>query len=114
MKVCKGVTRLVFLLGGWAIKIPNFTFCHGHFLEGCRDNWRERVVTKYRLPEFMEKTAPCVFCAWFGLFSVMKRVEINTEPLTREQKKYFKNQTTDCKPSNFGHLNGKLVCIDYA
>lgn len=114
MRLKKGATRLVFLIGGWAVKIPNFTYSHANFLNGCHANWQERVVTRYRLPEFIERAAPCVFCAWFGLLSVMRRVEINTEPLTREQKKYFKNQTTDYKPCNFGYLNGRLVCVDYA
>jgi hypothetical protein len=33
-----GVTRIVLLIGRYAVKIPNFTVQHHHFLHGCYAN----------------------------------------------------------------------------
>lgn len=109
-----GVTRLVFLIGRYAIKIPNFTYSHLHFLNGCYSNWSERHVTKLKIEEFQVKTAPTLFCSWFGLLSVQIRAEPRIADLTEAEKDYFKNQTTDIKPQNFGYIKGRLVCVDYA
>lgn len=110
-----GVTRLVFLVGNIAIKIPNFTCQHSHFLKGCVANWNERLYTKSfkGLPEFLDKVSPTLFCSWFGLISIQKRVVILDRHLKDHEKHYFRNQTTDIKKENFGYLKGKLVCIDY-
>ena len=110
----KGVTRLVILIGNYAIKIPNFTCQHSHFLQGCYANWSERQYTKMfrNLPE-IKKVAPTYFCSWFGLVSVQARVIELNRHLTNEEREYFKHQTDDIKSANFGFLNGNLVCIDY-
>lgn len=65
MKIKKGVTRIVLLIGNIAIKIPNFTYCHLHFLNGCYGNWSERNYTKIfkNLPEFYNKVSPTLFCS---------------------------------------------------
>ena len=112
--VTKGVTRLVLLIGNFAIKIPNFTCQHNHFLHGCYANWSERLYPKMfkNMPE-IEKVAPTYFCAWFGLISIQARVVELDRHLTADEKQYFEHQTTDIKKENFGYLNGRLVCIDY-
>jgi len=112
--VRKGVTRLVFLIGNYAIKIPNFTVQHSHFLQGCYANWSERMYTKMfkNLPE-IDRVAPTYFCSWFGLISIQQRVTELTRHLSEEEIDYFKHQTTDIKSANFGYFQGRLVCVDY-
>lgn len=110
-----GTTRIVFLIGNYAIKIPNHVVCHQHFLQGCYANWSERRYTKTfeRLPEFYNKIAPTIFCSWFGLLSIQRRVVELDRHLTVNEVEYFKDQTTDIKMQNFGYLDKRLVCIDY-
>ncbi len=117
MKVIKrGITRIVILIGNYAFKIPNFKYQHNHFLKGCYCNWNERYYTKqskgYIGEGFFSKIAPTLFCSWFGLISIQKRVEILTEDLTDEQWEEMK-EFIECKKENYGYLNGKLVCVDY-
>lgn len=120
MKVkLNGITRIVILFGSYAIKIPNFTNCHDHFLKGCCANWSERGLTilskKWKDSHHLkDKIAPTIFCSWFGLVSIQVRVEPLQFHLTEEQREDFKCLTTDIKKENFGYLNGKMVCIDYA
>lgn len=112
-----GITRIVILVGNYAIKIPNFTYSHQHFLNGCIANWSERVYTKmYKNADcdFYSKIAPTIFCIWFGLISIQKRVILLDRSLTEAECIYFKDQTSDIKGTNFGYLNEKIVCIDYA
>lgn len=111
-----GVTRLVIIVGNWAIKIPNFTCQHNHFLLGCYANWTERHYTKTfeGFSEFIDKVSPTVFCSYFGLVSIQRKVTVLDRDLTDDEQYYFRKQTTDIKKENFGFLNGKLVCIDYA
>jgi hypothetical protein len=117
MKTSKGVTRLVLLVGKYAIKFPNFTYSHLHFLNGCYDNWSERqyckTYKKCKDIDFIQKVSLTLFCFWFGLLSIQKRVEVLTRDLTEIEKEYFKEQSTDTHRQNFGYLNGVLVCVDY-
>ena len=125
MKVkTNGVTRIVFVFKKYVIKIPNFTHCHLHFIEGCYANWSERLFTKQfknvdwkwndRPVNSHDLIAPTYFCLWFGLFSIQAKAMPMLENLTDEQKKLYEPLCqTDCKKENFGWLNGKLVCIDY-
>jgi hypothetical protein len=110
-----GCTRLVLLIGKFAVKIPNFTVCHKHFLQGCYANWSERDYCKALkcIHEMYSKVTPTIFCSWFGLMSIQKRVVPLERHLTEDECEYFKNQTTDIKMQNFGYLDGVLVCVDY-
>lgn len=107
-----GCTRIVLLVGKFAIKIPNFSYCHRHFLQGCLANWKEREYSKL-FPD-CPKVNKALFCSWFGLVSIQKRVEVLERHLTKEEVEYFKDVCpTDIKNDNFGILKGKVVCIDY-
>jgi len=114
----KGTTRIVFLFSKYVIKIPNFNYSHSHFLQGCKANWDERKYTKIfkgcKDCNFYEKISPTIYSSWFGLFSIQYKVKPLKRNLTNNEKEYFKQQTTDNKKENFGYLNDKLVCIDYA
>ncbi len=115
----KGITRIVFLIGKYAIKIPNFKYQHNHFLQGCYANWSERKYCKdFKTANYegnmYEWVAPSYFCSWFGLVQIQARCETYNKHLTKEQKEFYKPLCgTDNKKENFGLLNGKLVCVDY-
>lgn len=120
MKIIEqGISRIVFLVGNYAIKIPNFHYSHSHWLQGCYANWSERnyykVFSKADYEENMvEHVAPSLFCSWFGLVQIQARCEPMEEDLTDEQKEfYYPLCARDCKKQNFGWYKGKLVCLDY-
>lgn len=119
MTIKKGVTRIVFVFKKFVIKIPNFTYSHGNFLSGCSANWDERKYTKafYKCKDcnWNNKVAPTYYSSWFGLLNIQPRVKILNRDLTEEEIIYFKESNIeDLKSENFGYLNNKLVCIDYA
>lgn len=115
MKIKKGTTRIVFVFKNIVIKIPNYTYSHLHFLNGCYANYSERnyCIMFKDMPEFYNKVAPTIYSSIFGLFSIQRKVEVLNRELTEEEAEYFKNQSTDNKGINFGIYNGRLVCIDY-
>lgn len=113
-----GCTRIVFLVGRYAIKIPNFLYCHQHFLQGCYANWSERVLCKTfknRVdPNFINLVAPSYFCSWFGLFQIQARCEPKIEDLTQDEIELYEPLCGgDYKKENFGWHKGRLVCLDY-
>lgn len=115
----EGITRMVFCIGKYVIKIPNFRYHHSHWLQGCCANWTERnyykVFSKTNYEENMvEHVAPSYFCSWFGLFQIQARCEPMTQDLTEEQKEFYHPLCgTDSKKENFAWYKGKLVCLDY-
>lgn len=110
-----GVTRIVILIGKYAIKIPNFTYCHLHFIQGCYCNYSERNYCKIfkGMPEFMGRVVPTIFCSWFGLISIQYRVKELSTKLTKKQIKEFRKYFEDVKSDNFGIYKDRIVCIDY-
>ncbi|WP_448607587.1 hypothetical protein [Paenimyroides ceti] len=115
-----GCTRIVLLVGNWAIKIPNFCYSMDHFLKGCLANWNERsyyksfIKCKYK-GNMAKHAAPSLFCFWFGLFQIQVRCKPLKRDLTNKEKRFFTPLCgTDNKRQNFGILNGNIVCLDYA
>lgn len=113
----KGTTRIVFILfEKWVIKIPNFTYSHLHFLNGCYANYSERDYCKKfkNLPEFYCKVAPSLFCSWFGLI----QIQMYCKPLIYAISDYDLERLSDVrgretKTQNFGLYKNKIVCLDY-
>ena len=95
------------------IKIPNFTYCHLHWLQGCYGNWSERYWYKRTLREDKLKMSPSYFCSWFGLFQIQAKFESLERELIEEEIEYFRTFGLDNKKENFGMFKGKLVCLDY-
>jgi hypothetical protein len=83
---------------------------------GAMPIWTERTYSKSIVPlhEFFDKVAPTIFCTWFGLLSIQKRALPLDRDLTKEEDDYFMHLTSDRKKENFGYLNGRIVCVDYA
>ena len=113
-----GCTRIVFLIWKFAIKIPNFTNSHQHFLQGCCANWSERKLNieskNYKNDLLQDKFSISYFCSWFGLIQIQARCEECKHHLTEEQTKEYELLCgTDFKKENFGYYQGRLVCLDY-
>lgn len=117
MKLKKGTNRIVILIGKYAVKIPNFINGHLLFLYGCLANYRERWYCKkfkdIEEPRFYAKVCPSVWCSWFGLCQIQRRVDMLKRDLTKSEILQFKDVCTDIKRENFGYYYGRLVCIDY-
>ncbi len=111
MRVHRGITRTVWLVGRWAIKFPSMRYAGTFFLKGCLANLEEAWHWN-DMKDKREVMAPVRWCGWFGLFLVMDRAEpldgkLWTWPIGI-------HGSMDCKPENLGWINGKTVWIDYA
>jgi hypothetical protein len=116
-----GVTRLVFPVGKYVIKIPNFLDNHKHFLVGCAANWGERRLWKsfkgvYATDEDVwDYWIPTLWCSWFGLISL----QLKGSPLSDQDWGYvqehsiYKEACSDFKRENFVKLDSKIYCCDY-
>ena len=115
-----GITRFVFLIGSFAIKIPRFSlkmtnYGHSNFLQGCLANWKERMNYIYfkSIPEIQPLMVPSIWCSWFGLIQVQRRAEPLRRELTKVEANIMSKICTDLKSVNFGIYEGNLVCLDY-
>ena len=110
-----GTTRIVFLIGNWAIKIPNFRYwCL--FLQGLLANIEENRFSRANLWPI----CPVTFCAWGGWFIIMKRAwpltieDLETLGTTLEKIcEYYPKGFVEAKLNSFGWVDNRLVCIDY-
>ena len=120
MKIKLGITRIVFIIGNYAFKIPNFKYSHHHFLQGCYANWSERKYYKNFInadyeSNLVKHVAPSYFCLWFGLFQIQARCEPLLFELSENEKEFYSPLCgTDNKKENFGMYKNKIVCLDYA
>lgn len=113
----QGVTRLVLLIGKYAIKIPNFTYSHQNFLSGCLANHNERLFCKqYKGMPQLDKVAYTYYSSLFGLLNIQRRAEIVPFDISSDRsiRESFRGVCHDFKNENFGFINDKIVCIDYA
>jgi len=117
MKVkINGITRIVFLFGKYAVKIPNIRYSQKHFVQGCLANIKERDYFKNHKYEgsLVDYVSPSLFCSWLGLFQIQSRCEPKEESLTDKEKEFFKPLCgSDNKKENFGYYKNNLVCLDY-
>lgn len=111
-----GESRLVICVGKYAIKIAKLSTqkqCFKKFIHGCRANKHEHHYYMNRCTLF-KHVAPSIFCSMFGLIQIQTRCKQNYINLTNSQKELFATLCgNDNKPTNFGWLNGNLVCLDY-
>ena len=121
-----GTTRVVYLIGKYAIKFPVLVEWR-LFLQGLLGNMMERDFTKWNIDE---KLCPVIFSVWGGFCNIMPRCESVTEdnfPDGWEFEEWSEATIVDTpthhitiaglpvekKLSSFGLLNGKLVAVDY-
>lgn len=123
MKIERGTTRTVFLVGGYAIKIARIWHkLPQHrwkmFLRGMLANMDEYFCYKFSPIDKKKKLCPVKFISPLGLILVMKRAEkCSEEEFNKEAKNFFHSFAglpLDAKIENFGIINGELVLIDYA
>ena len=116
LDIKKGTTRITFLVGNYAIKIPILDHWES-FLEGLLGNMNETRFTRI----FTEAFCPVVFSLPYGFLNIMKHVQ----PLTEQDflcfdyhywcNYQFKYQIVFVKhkQDSFGWLDGKIVACDY-
>jgi hypothetical protein len=116
MKIRRGMTRIVLLIGRWAIKIPRPSSSQ-QFVLGCLANLAERSISVESRGDL--RLAQTRWCALLGLISVQERVgeplrvmpginELEAIPL-RDFCGGIAAQWHNCSRRN----NGALVCFDY-
>lgn len=106
-----GVTRTVFLVGRYAIKVPTLRYGLDAWAWGIVSNGSEREW--HTFSGWKGKVAP-VLRSWLGgLIQVYPRCERFDED-TMEYPVFEDFAPGDKKADNYGVLNGTVVCLDYA
>lgn len=111
-----GCTREVFLVGRWAIKVPQFRYEWRHFLQGLLANMQERQWWKnFPQPEL----CPVLWGVPGGWLIVMRRAQ----PMTRDQFDAIDLEAwcdrgewkvpAEPKMDSFGWIGDQLVAVDY-
>jgi hypothetical protein len=123
IKYCRnGTTRVVLLVGKYALKVPNF-YCWRMFLEGLMGNMQERDFATMNMPE----VAPLLFSLPGGWLNVMPRVEVKAldapdrflyldrfkEQLATSNHAELLANIVEMKVDSVGLWNGKVVAVDY-
>lgn len=110
----RGVTRTVFLIGRWAIKVPTGRHGWPEWVDGLRANLREIERAKYaHLKPFV---CPILWAAPLGLAIVMPRVGIIERDLTDPEHAHFFPlcfPLVEHKPDSFGYFGNRLVAVDF-
>lgn len=107
-----GITRKVFLIGKYAIKVPQTDYGWKYFLKGLLANMSECASSKYNKYEI----CPVLFSSWGGWFLVMPRLKLPSEEEFKESgitKQYCDRLNVEFKSNSFGWMDGRLVAIDY-
>lgn len=109
-----GSTRIVFLIGGYAIKFPDPTCEWRLFLQGLLANMQERVfgTTKWG------KLCPVVFSLPGGWLVVMRRAApLSAADFAGMDESWLEEPDyripAEFKQNSFGWLDGRIVAIDY-
>lgn len=117
MEVRHGITRTVFLVGKYAIKVPiiRVPWAWQHRVQGLMANLVERNTyhawKKYPFDAGCE-LCPVLWCSWGGFVIVMRRAD--DYPHISVLNEHQCSLSSDIKPENYGMLNGNVVCLDYA
>jgi hypothetical protein len=112
-----GATRIVLLIGGWAIKIPRFTHWN-LFLCGLLANRQERMFGRLWCKD-SRKLCPILFSLPGGFLVVMRRAEPMPESLFEILDIEAWKDCGDFvipvenKISSFGLIDGAIVAVDY-
>jgi hypothetical protein len=110
-----GCTRTVILIGGWAIKIPNFMDGWFYGLKGLLANLQEIALSQAGWPEL----CPVKFSLPGGWLVLMPAaIEMTDDEFLHFDARYFCEKPgyvipAEHKANSFGHLNGRIVVIDY-
>lgn len=122
IKVRAGSTRLTFLVGEYAFKVPNPLFSWKNFLLGMLANDQE--VQFYTIDEFRPLFIPLYFRLPYGILNVTAKAL----PLDRSELDLFRSRIeakiaqaeksggkvpVEMKPDSFGWWRGDIRILDY-
>lgn len=113
-RVTLGISRTVYLVGPYAIKVPCARYGWAKWLRGLIANLQERSIGRAGL----EGVCPVLFADPLGFVVVMPRAEPLPGDLSAEAYDRFVNRAdyvipAENKADSFGYLNGELVALDY-
>jgi len=111
-RIKQGETRLVFLVGNYAIKTPNFLKGYRQFLYGLISNHQEKAYSNSN-PNLL----PVIFSCIGSLFIIFPRAkvltEIDHETFLKVMKPIGDYPRVDYKAESFGVWKNKVYVIDY-
>lgn len=114
VRVLRGVTRVVLLVGRWAIKVPRVIPGQGmwSWTRGVQANLSEAEWSGFE--EWQGRVAPVRWSLLGGLVNVYPRCD-PVVGWTREQIEARRLPLGPCDPNpgNVGWLDGELVWVDY-
>lgn len=114
MKICRGMSRFVLLVGPWAIKIPRFSHEEGarSFVRGMLANLNE---TNFWQISRHPALAEVLLCGPLGLILVMRRYDAPLgRRLTSDEMRRLPLINFDNNGQNVAvGQRGELVAIDY-
>lgn len=114
MKIKYGCTRIVILIGSYAIKFPTWQYDPSLFLKGLLANYEEGYIYKNRKHHKNHKyLCPVIFTGWLGCFLVMKRANVNVNQGLLQRFMKHRGVIMDENFTNCGMLNNRPVIIDY-
>lgn len=112
-RVTAGVSRTVFLVGRFAVKVPSGRWGVEFFLKGLLANLREREVWRQQYAPDLA-LCPVLWCAPLGLVLVMPRCRILEEGELSDHDLADYAWWAELKSDSFGYLpDGRLVAVDY-
>jgi hypothetical protein len=115
----RGVTRTVFLVGRWAVKVPSLRggmYGKGHrlasFCQGVLSNQSERQWHDYE--GWAGQVAPVLHSWLGGIVQVYPRCEpVGGDDYWAREQPDMDPDPGDRKAENYGMLAGRLVRVDY-
>ena len=110
IEVKHGTTRVVFLCGAYAFKIPTFKSWN-LFLNGLLANMQEKLFSGV-----WEELCPVVWAIPGGFCVVMRRAQPISEEQWEEVCGHIPEHIfniAESKSINYGWLDGKIVAVDY-
>lgn len=114
MDMNKGTTRVVYLIGKYAIKLPRINRWRS-FLRGILANLDEKMWYHHSPSDWKLKMCPTLCCLLGGVILIARRAEPITEAEYRDlDTDSFKPLPLDIKIINFGKFQDRIVLIDYA
>jgi hypothetical protein len=111
--IVQGETRIVWVVGNFAIKCPNFLKGYRQFLYGLISNTQEVEYQKHS-----RYLMPIVFRLPFNIIIVMPRAAVLTQNLAQDQFNTIVGTLNgyprvDHKPESFGIWKNSIYIIDY-
>lgn len=110
VRVARGMTRTVYLLGPYAFKTPSLRNGLPGWIGGMLGNLQERALSRWN----HHSLCPVLFADPFGLVVVMPRAEIlSDDEFSRVAHRIPRECFAERKPSSWGYVAGMLVAVDY-